>query len=255
MSNELYDCCGSATIEMTCTTFGSVNAAVFGLIFVSWCILMFKSEWFRHQLLLSFTFLFQLLPAMWRTWFYLDTGFKGSTPGMYITIRSSDSGDFVVSLVAFCMYLYQLQQKYSRVVDPEFDYHALRKRLVIGFWIFFGLYSCYWGGFYFYSKSERNMAWVDFATSAWFAVLIVVYIVMGTKLIKAINKMLNYNDDADKNAPGVNNIILILVLQCIAMFMRMIFVSLQDIQKLSKIESINKDTSYWPMLMSIQCST
>lgn len=256
MSNELYDCCGSDTIEATCTAFGSINAVVMGLIVLSWAVLMFKSEWFRHQLLLSFTFLFQLLPALWRTWFYLSAGWKPTSPGTYITIRSSDSGDFVVSLVAFAMYLYQLEQKFSKsVTDPEFDYRKLRKRLAIGFWIFFGLYSCYWGGFYVYSKEERNLAWVDFATSAWFAVLIVVYIVLGTNLIKAINKMLGYGDDADNNAPGVANIIWILVLQCIAMFLRMIFVSLQDVQKLSKIESISKSTSYWPVLMSIQCTT
>lgn len=227
MSNELYDCCGSDTIEATCTTFGSINAVVMGLIVLSWVTLMIKSDWFRGQWLLSFTFLFQLLPAFWRAYFYLEAGFKPTSPGVYITIRSSDSGDFVVSLVAFAMYMYQLQQKYSRgTTDPEFDYHNLRKRLVIGFWIFFGLYSCYWGGFYFYSKDVRNLAWVDFATSAWFAVLIVVYIVMGTKLIKAINKMLNYDEHADKNAPGVNLIIWILSLQIIAMFLRMIFVSL-----------------------------
>ena len=73
------------------------------------------------------------------------------------------------------------------------------------------------------------MAYVDFATSAWFAVLIVVYISIGSKLIKAINKMLNYDEDSDKNAPGVTNIVWIIVLQCIAMFLRMIFVSLQDV--------------------------
>ena len=41
----------------------------------------------------------------------------------------------------------------------------------------------------------------------------------------------------------------------VAMFMRAIFVCLQDIQKLSKIDSISKDTSYWPFLMSLQCCT
>ena len=147
---------------------------------------------------------------------------------MYITIRSSDSGDFVVSLVGFAMYMYQLEQKYRNHNDPEFDYHKLRKRLAYGFWMFFGLYSCYWGGFYVYSKENRNLAYVDFATSAWFAVLIVVYIVQGTRLIKAINKMLLGNEE-EENAPGVDKVVKIIVLQCIAMFLRMIFVSLQDI--------------------------
>ena len=127
--------------------------------------------------------------------------------------------------------------------------------MAYGFWIFFAIYSVYWGSFYYISKWELNMAYVDFATSAWFAVLIVVYIAIGSKLIKAINKMLNYDEDSDKNAPGVTNIVWIIVLQCIAMFLRMIFVSLQDVQKLSKIDSISKDTSYWPILMSVQCCT
>ena len=38
---------------------------------------------------------------------------------------------------------------------------------------------------------------------------------------------------------------------CIATFVRMIFVSLQDIQKISKIESIGKQTDYWPFIMSL----
>jgi len=75
MSNELYDCCGSDTIEATCTAFGSINAIVFGGIILSWLYLLVKNEWFRSQLLLSFTVLFQVLPGMWRTWFYLSAGF------------------------------------------------------------------------------------------------------------------------------------------------------------------------------------
>lgn len=145
---------------------------------------------------------------------------------MYITIRSSDSGDFVASLCAFAMYLYQLEQKFKHYNDPEFDYHKLRKRLAIGFWVFFALYSCYWGGFYVYSKEQRNLAWVDFATSAWFAVLFVVYLVLGTRLVKAINKMTHHDEDDAQNAPGVNNVVKIIVFQCIAIFLRMIFVSL-----------------------------
>ena len=42
---------------------------------------------------------------------------------------------------------------------------------------------------------------------------------------------------------------------CIATFVRMIFVSLQDIQKISKIESIGKETDYWPFIMSLQCAS
>lgn len=106
-----------------------------------------------------------------------------------------------------------------------------------------------------WSKNALNLSYVDFATSAYFALLIVLYIVMGTHLVKAINKYLKHDSDTDANAPGTNTVIRIIILQCIAMFLRMIFVSLQDVQKLSKIESINKDTSYWPVVMSIQCCT
>lgn len=198
MSNELYDCCGSDTIEATCNAFGWINAIVLGGIVISWMALLFKNDWFRSQLLLSFAILFQCLPGMWRTWFYLSAGFKGTSPGTYITIRSSDSGDFVVSLTAFAMYLYQLQQKYSNVTDPEFDYRNLRKWLAIGFWIFFAIYSCYWGGFYWVSLDTRNMAWVDFATSAYFGFLIILYIVLGTKLVKAVNKMVRHDENDPK---------------------------------------------------------
>ena len=151
------------------------------------------------------------------------------------------------------MYLYQLRVKYEKVGDPEFDYRNLRKWLAIGFWIFFALYSCYWATFYFVSLDKRNMIWVDFATSAWFAVLFVAYIVLGTRLIKAINKMTGHQEDDTKNAPGVTQIVTIISLMCVSIFLRMVFVSLQDIQKLSKIDSINKGTSYWPYIMSAQC--
>lgn len=74
MDNELYDCCGSASIEATCTAFGIINATILGVIVISWGMLLYKSTWFRNQLLLSFTVLFQVLPAVWRTWFYLSAG-------------------------------------------------------------------------------------------------------------------------------------------------------------------------------------
>ena len=106
------------------------------------------------------------------------------------------------------MYMYQLQQKFSKVTDPEFDYHQLKKRLAIGFWVFFAIYSCYWGGFYYVSKSNFNLAYVDFATSAYFAFLIILYIVIGTKLVKAVNRYLKHEDgETDESAPGTKTII------------------------------------------------
>ena len=155
------------------------------------------------------------------------------------------------------MYLYQLRVKYEKIADPdpEFDYRKLRKWLAIGFWIFFILYSCYWATFWNFSMDKRNLSWIDFATSAWFGVLIIVYIYLGTRLIKAINKMTQHEEDDPKNAPGVTQVVTITSLMSAAMFLRMIFVPLQDIMKLSKIDSIENNTSYWPYVLTIQCCT
>ena len=47
MSTELYDCCGSSAVETTCTTFGTINAVLLGLILAGWIVLLVKSQWFR----------------------------------------------------------------------------------------------------------------------------------------------------------------------------------------------------------------
>ena len=102
-NNEIYECCGSDTIEATCYAWGSINAVVLGSIVLSYFVLVFGNEWFRYNLLLSFTFLFQTLPAIWRTVFYLWAGFSPTGEASYRTFRCSDSGDFVVSLAGFAM--------------------------------------------------------------------------------------------------------------------------------------------------------
>jgi len=48
MDNELYDCCGSSAVEATCTTFGSINAALLGAIVIGWGFMLIKNEWFRN---------------------------------------------------------------------------------------------------------------------------------------------------------------------------------------------------------------
>lgn len=128
----------------------------------------------------------------------------------------------------------------------------MKKKLAIGFWIFFAIYSVYWGTFYWVALDKRSLIWVDLAVSAYFAFLIVLYLILGVSLIKVINKNAGVDEDGDEpNAPGVSQIVWILVLQCIAMFLRMIFVSLQDINKVSKIDSINKGSAYWDEVMTI----
>lgn len=155
------------------------------------------------------------MPAVWRTIFYLYGGFPGATAFEFITYRSSDPGDFVVSLTGFAMYLYQLKEKYKNEKNPSFDYKGLKKKLAIGFWVMFAVYSCYWGLFYWITLNNNSLVYVDLAVSAYFAFLIVLYLIIGIPLIKVLNKRagIDENDPNEtRNAPGVKNIVWILVL-------------------------------------------
>ena len=40
MDNELYDCCGSSTVEATCTVIGVTQAVTLGFIVISWAWLL-----------------------------------------------------------------------------------------------------------------------------------------------------------------------------------------------------------------------
>ena len=104
--NEMYDCCGSDVAIYECEVFGFINAIMLVSIVTSIFVLHYKSTWFHNNWLLTFTLCFQVLPALWRTLFLLHAGYKGASPGQYIVFRSSDAGDFVVSLTGFAMYMY-----------------------------------------------------------------------------------------------------------------------------------------------------
>jgi len=132
----------------------------------------------------------------------------------------------------------------------------LKSRLIAGFWIFFAIYSVYWGSFYYISLDKRNLSYVDFAVSFYFGVLIILYLVLGAGLIKQIQANYDALEGSDgKQAPGINKIIWILVIMCSFMFLRMIFVSLNDIAKTHKIEPISKNTDYWPVMLAIISTT
>lgn len=118
-------------------------------------------------------------------------GFKGASPGEYITYRSSDPGDFVVSLTGFAMYMHVLKEKYANTDNQDFDHKALKCRFYGYFWLFFTIYSCYWGVAYWISLRERNLAVVDYAVSAYFAVCILLYIYVGKSLTNQIQS--NYD--------------------------------------------------------------
>ena len=184
--NELYDCCGSAFVENECQVFGVVNAVILAAIVVAIVALHFKSTWWHSNWLITCLLLFQILPAVWRTIFYLYGGFRGASPGEFITYSSSDSGDFVVSLTGFAMYMHQLRTKLANHENPEFDYGKYKLRIIGFFWLMFVIYSVYWGIFYWVSLDKRDMSYVDFATSAYFMALIVVYLVVGCGLIDQI---------------------------------------------------------------------
>ena len=151
--------------------------------------------------------------------------------------------------------MYYLQQKYEKkVTDTDFDTHALRRQLDFSFWGFFVLYSSWWTFWYFKSEAEEDLKYADFACSFWFVLLIPVYYTICNNLIKSINTLLGYSEDS-RSAPGVSQIVTILNLQIVAMSLRAIFVSLQDVQKIYDIDSLSKSSSNWPALMAVQCMT
>lgn len=96
------------------------------------------------------------------------------------------------------------------------------------------------------------MAWVDLFMSVYFVALIPAYLIVGTGLIKEINKRCETEEVRRKeNSPAVTPLVKILTLQCIAMFLRAIFVSFYDIQKVQVIDSISKGSDYWPIILGI----
>ena len=84
------------------------------------------------------------------------------------------------------MYMYQLKVKFEHEGDEQFDYKRKKCTLIGLFWLFFAVYSVYWGSFYWISLDKENLSYVDFATSFYFGVLIVVYLMMGISLIHRI---------------------------------------------------------------------
>merc|ERR1711994_780042 len=57
------------------------------------------------------------------------------------------------------------------------------------------------------------------------------------------------------DAPGVAGIRQLVTLQVVACALRAIETSMQGFQKASGWELIAKDTSYWPTVMAVQCSS
>ena len=97
------------------------------------------------------------------------------------------------------------------------------------------------------------MQWLDYPTSAWFVALLVAFLVMQTRLIDAINKYLGHSGSTD--APGVAEIRQLVTLQVVACAVRAIETSMQGLQKTYDWELVAKDTSYWPTVMAVQCSS
>ena len=111
-NNELFDCCGSDGVILTCNAFASVFAVI--LVWVVFSLVYFNitNAWFRSNSVLSFCVFWQFMPALMRTLFYGKTGhastdiWGATSADEYIMIRPSDQGDFLASLIAFLMYMY-----------------------------------------------------------------------------------------------------------------------------------------------------
>jgi len=107
---------------------------------------------------------------------------------------------------------------------------------VIGFWVFFFVYSTVWGALLWISFATGTLLWHDLAMSVFFGVLLIAFLLQGTSLIGLLDR--RYSQDQDGQVPGKSYLITMVILLCSQLFLRMIFVSIQDIAKVSKITSI-----------------
>lgn len=120
------------------------------------------------------------------------------------------------------------------------------------FWVFFAVYSVYWGSFWYISSEKRNLIYVDYAVSLYFGLLIIIYLMFGMGLIKQIQENYDALEGSNgKEAPGIKQIKWILLIMCFFMFLRMGFESMPDVAKTYKVMSVSKETPYWPVTLAI----
>ena len=152
------------------------------------------------------------------------------------------------------MYLNCICTKYSNLRNPDFNYKSYKCRQYGWFWLFFVIYSCFWGTAYWFSLDRNTLSYVDYFVSGYFLVCIVLFIVFGKRLIDRIQHNFDVTQEGVKVspiAPGVKEIVWLLVVFCIFMTLRMLFESLPDIAKHSDITAFKKDNDSWPLMLGI----
>ena len=63
------------------------------------------------------------------------------------------------------------------------------------------------------------------------------------------------NNKIEAGIPGQSSLIAIIVLISVSIFLRMIFISYEDVGKLAKIESMNSGTNEWQIVLTIEMAT
>ena len=105
------------------------------------------------------------------------------------------------------MYLNCIKTKYENLGNEAFNYKNYKCKQYGFFWLFFVIYSCFWGTAYWFSLDKETLSYVDYFVSGYFLVCIILFIAFGTKLINQIQ--LDYDKaqgTTGKKAPGVSEI-------------------------------------------------
>jgi hypothetical protein len=185
-----------------------------------------------------------------RTFFLLYTGQQGAPFEMFAMFRLADPTLSLISLIALCLYLRQLRYKFTNIDEVEFDYFHFKKGLFCKLWTSIVLIGLYWGTFYTASIDTKNLAYGDFAISLLHPIVFLLMLYQGVGLINELHENFHPYHSLDKpilkgvskyewrQIPGVHAILTMIVLQCTFIFARLVLLSLPDIAKLSKIDSI-----------------
>jgi len=84
------------------------------------------------------------------------------------------------------MYLNCIRTYYANTGKEDFNYKSYKCKQYGFFWLFFVIYSCFWGTAYWYSLDDNTLSYVDYFVSGYFLVVLVLFIVFGSKLINQI---------------------------------------------------------------------
>jgi len=180
---------------------------------------------------------------LFRVLFLLEGGHPGSNSNKFILFRVSAPGDMILSLTAFLYYLNQMTTVIEQKQDFDFDMQEIVKHKIKDFGIFFFTYSTLWIALLAYSIVVKSILVMDLTMTIIFGILIIAFMSQGVQLTKTIGSYYQSPRTPQKY------VITITVITCCHTFVRMIFLAMPDVSKVSKILSIQKNTDYWSYVL------